>query len=374
MRILLLQDQLRSGGTERQTLFLAAHLRRQGHDARLVVFRPGGRLAEEPARLGIPCQLLQRFDSGIAVWAPGLIPTVRALAPAVVICLGRSANLYAGRLQRALPDVPVVATVRTGKTLLPPQRRALRQVRAIWVNSQWWGRELRRLGLAPERITVIHNPLLDAFEPLSERERQTLRARLGAEPEERVLVQVANFRAGKGQAELIDLLRELQQEAPGIRWKLWLLGEGPHLRRCQARARDLPPGQVVFWGYQADPRPYLQAADLAVSLSQEESLPNFLIEAQAAGLPVVARACRGVEECVDPGRSGWVFPVEQTAGLRQQVRTLADQAEVRQRAGVAARAHAAETFAPERQAARIQSFLEELAGAPAKLACLQAQD
>ena len=75
---------------------------------------------------------------------------------------------------------------------------------------------------------------------------------------------------------------------PILEWQLWFLGTGKTERKSERRS----PGKglddrVHFWGFQADPSPWIKAADIAVRASRSDSLPNFLIEAQWLGL-----ACR----------------------------------------------------------------------------------
>ena len=96
MRIWLLQDRLRSGGTERQTVLLARAFHASGHEVTVVTFRPGGVL--KPTLGTLPHRVLQGFDTGLNWFAPGLVRVARAAAPEVVLCMGRMANCYAGRL------------------------------------------------------------------------------------------------------------------------------------------------------------------------------------------------------------------------------------------------------------------------------------
>ena len=69
MKIIVLQDHLRSGGTERHSIFLSRGLGQMGHESELVTFRPGGVLAPS---VGSPHRSLQPFDTGIDWLAPGL--------------------------------------------------------------------------------------------------------------------------------------------------------------------------------------------------------------------------------------------------------------------------------------------------------------
>jgi hypothetical protein len=63
---------------------------------------------------------LQPIDLRLDWFAPGLSGKVRSIAPEVILCMGRMANGYAGRLQSRFPDVFVVGTMRTGRKLPRP--------------------------------------------------------------------------------------------------------------------------------------------------------------------------------------------------------------------------------------------------------------
>src|SRR4051812_12179101 len=86
MNILLIQDILRSGGTERQTILLAQGFAAAGHASEVVTFRPGGTLASSlsPVRHSS----LQTFDTTLNWFAPGLVRTARSASPDVVLCMG----------------------------------------------------------------------------------------------------------------------------------------------------------------------------------------------------------------------------------------------------------------------------------------------
>lgn len=303
MKILLIQDFLRSGGTERQSILLARGFAVRGHPTRLLTFRPGGTLAAQVDDLDHPS--LQTRDTGLNWWAPGLRAAARAYAPDVVLLMGRMANCHGATLRTALPAARVFATLRTGKTLPWLFRRSLPRVHHVIANSEAAARHLTTAhDLAPDRVSVIPNALV--FPANATASVTDLRARHHATAETVVLLCVAMFRPEKGQADLLKLAARLPTSPP---WQLWLAGGGPRLAACRRLARDLGLGpRVVFHDFLADPTPLYQQADLAVLASRSESLSNFLIEAQAHGLPAVAYAARGVGETFVPGETGLLIP------------------------------------------------------------------
>ena len=346
MKILVIQDYLRSGGTERQSILLAGAFAAAGHASVLLTFRPDGPLAStcspEVTRLA-----LQPFDAGLDWFAPGLCRTVANLSPDVVLCMGRMANCYAGRLQSKLPATAVIATMRTGKSLPALFQRSLRRVRHVVANSrEAKARLVSEVGLAESKISVISNSLV--FPPESSLARNSaLRATHGATPATVVLICVAMFRPEKNQRELIELAGTLP---PTADWQLWLAGTGPGLPACEQLVAERSLGhRVKFLGFQSDPSALYRAADVAVHASRSESLSNFLIEAQAHGLPAVVYAAQGISECFVPGESGWVVPQGDRAGFLARLQPLLADESFRRAAGSRGRAFAAEAFEPARQ-------------------------
>ncbi|PAW83331.1 MAG: hypothetical protein B9S27_00355 [Opitutia bacterium Tous-C8FEB] len=365
MRLLILQDHLRSGGTERQSILLANAFAAAGHATTLLTFRPGGALAGtvSPA---VARSSLQSRDFGLDWFAPGLRRQVRARQPDLILLMGRMANCLGWRLT---PLAPVVATMRTGKPLPAWFRRTLRASRHVVANSREAGEHLVRThGLPPEKIAVIPNSLV--FPPemgtaAAASLRAEWRARLGTPSEARVLLCVAMFRPEKNQRELIDIVHGLP-DAPA--WELWLAGDGTALSACRRRAAETGLAhRVRFPGFIADPSALYAAADVAVHASRSEALSNFLIEAQAHGLPVVAAAAQGIEECFLPGETGWMIPRGDHAAFRERLRDcLGSGTEVRAGRARAARAFARENFAPARQVGAYLELFARLLPSPGR--------
>ena len=352
MKIIVVQDYLRSGGTERQSLRLARAFHEAGHATTLITFRPGGALeVGETPRLA-----LQPFDLGLDWFAPGLSAAARRLAPDIVLCMGRMANCYAGRLQKALPAAAVVATLRTGKPLPWLFRRSLLRVRHVIANS----REARQnllawYGMPPGLVSVIPNPLL--FPPVAR--DAAVRARFWASESTTVLLSVAMFRPEKNQRELVEIVAGMPAE---LDWQLWLAGDGPARASCErlARARGLKD-RVKFLGLWPDPRPLYAAADVAVHASWSESHSNFLSEAQAHGLPAVASTAQGIRECFIPGETGWEGPAGDRAGfIAALARLIAEPPELRAARSKKAAAFALQAFDPARQTRAHLELFESL--------------
>ena len=366
MKILVVQDYLRSGGTERQSVLLANAFAAAGHATTLLTFRPGGALSATVSS-AVARIALQPFDVGLDWFAPGLYRATRAHVFDVILCLGRMANSYAGGLQNRLPATAVVGTMRTGKRLPALFRASLHSVRHIVANSHDARSTLvAEYGVPGEKISVIHNSLVfpsdrpagDASPP----PRLTLRAQHGATATTTVLLTVAMFRPEKNQRELIEIVAGLPATTD---WQLWLAGDGPARPACEALVARLHlEARVRFLGFHRNPSPLYAAADLAVHASWSEALSNFLIEAQAHGLAGVAYAAQGIAECWRPDRTGWTIPRDDRSAFRATlVRLIAEPAALRATRAADARAYARTTFDPQRQVSAYLDLFAQIGAA-----------
>jgi glycosyltransferase involved in cell wall biosynthesis len=262
--------------------------------------------------------------------------------------MGRMANCHAGHLQRMLPRVAVVATVRTGKTLPYFYRNALRTVSGIVTNSAFAKRELIAPAQPTAPIAVIPNALLVPV--LSESEPP-----VPAEPPYRILC-IAMFRKEKNHFDLIEICSRLPR-TPG--WHLDLVGEGSERAACESRVRELGIADCVsFHGWARDPAPFYRSAAVAVLASRRESLPNFLVESQSAGLPVVAYDVGGCAECFADGSSGLLIAPGDEAAFRAALSALLSNPARRTAMARTARDRAATLFNPERSVRAHLEFFE----------------
>jgi glycosyltransferase involved in cell wall biosynthesis len=164
----------------------------------------------------------------------------------------------------------------------------------------------------------------------------------GIEPYATVLVHVGRFAPPKNHALLIEAFAQVRSDAP-----LYLLlvggGELENAVREQVAALGLQE-RVRFLGVRADVADILRASDVFVLSSRVEGNPMSVMEAMAAGLPVVSTAVGGVPELVREGVTGLLVPSEDAGALAQAMQALVDDPVRRQAMGAAARQHAVAHF------------------------------
>ena len=145
-----------------------------------------------------------------------------------------------------------------------------------------------------------------------------------------VVLFVGRLTRDKGIPELVEAFMRLDKKFPNLR--LMLVGcfetEDPlpaKTRRQLERHRG-----IIFAGAVQDIASYYAAADIVVLPSHREGLPTVILEAQAAGRPVVGAAATGVVDLVTDGETGLLFPVGDSAALSKAIaRLLTDQVLVR---------------------------------------------
>ena len=134
------------------------------------------------------------------------------------------------------------------------------------------------------------------------------------------------------------------------------------------RERLAAAPRVRFLGFQQDVPALMAALDLLVHPAREEGIPNVIMEAMAAGKPVVSTAVGGVAELVRDGVDGRLVPPDDPAALARAVLELANDPERRRRMGEHGRERVLRTCSLERMIDQYEELLREVASTSAKRA------
>jgi len=165
--------------------------------------------------------------------------------------------------------------------------------------------QMKSDGVSPNRIDILHNSV-QRPEPVEPSEIQALRTRLGIQSEERVILTIGRFSKEKAQ---IDLLRAFARTPRREGLRLVLVGDGPERAALTHQAKELGITEaVVFAGHVNNVNPYYAMASLFVLPSHSEGSPNVLLEALAAGVPIVATEVGGVPEVITHEANGLLAP------------------------------------------------------------------
>jgi glycosyltransferase involved in cell wall biosynthesis len=235
--------------------------------------------------------------------------------------------------------------------------------RVVLCSSQAAANAQKRL--RPRRPAVAIQPGTELPAAGSPESGHALRHRLGI-PDGRVVVGiVGRLQPWKRQDLLIEAVADAAAQGQNVH-ALVVGGDAYGLSpdyapRLRALAEQVGPGRVTFAGQVADVAPYVQLMDVLVNASAEEPFGLVLIEAMAAGKPVVAFDSGGPSEIVEDGVSGNLLRGEPRAALTASLVTLANDPALRRRLGEGARRRWEQRYTAELFAERLTAELEDLA-------------
>jgi glycosyltransferase involved in cell wall biosynthesis len=337
-RLLVVVDEMEVGGSQRQIVHFLTGIDRRRWQPELLFFRQPSFLLDQLKDAGIPVRYLRKQGRIDPAFALGLARLLRRERYDLVHAFSLSAEIWtlaASRTMRRPP--PLVSSVRSMNIDASHwhwglKRLVLRGSAATIANAHAAAHAAAFRARWPlERFDVIANGV-GLPEPMPDAERQRVRQALGV-PEGRVFgLFVGRLIAVKNIPALFDAVSALP---PGQQPWIALAGEGPLRPVLQRKLeRDGLEDHVRLLGERHDVGALMQAADFLVLCSHQEGMSNAVLEAMAAGLPVLASTAGGNRELVEHGRTGLLFQADDQAGFRAALSRLCrDEALRRELAG-----------------------------------------
>lgn len=360
---------MRTGGAERQLLnyLLAADHVEFRHS--LVCMSKPGELADVAREAGIPVvQLPVRTRYAVATirrWADWM----RREDVAVIHTHMHHSAMW-GRLGAIVGGVPVRVTTEHGMELWKgPVSLGIDRVltrfthRHIAVSEDCMATRLRREKVDPSKILLIPNGVPIPQDIGARPHRDRIRSELGIPDAAFVVGTVGRLVEPKGYEYLLEALRILRDSHPGA---LWLaVGDGDQRDMLTALADRLGIADAVVWaGRRGDVGQVLEAMDVWAMSSIREGLPVALLEAMAAGMPIVGTTVGGIPDAIRDGRDGLLVPPRDPGALSAAVERLMGDAGLAAALAASARARAVERYGIESVARRIEEiYRAELARA-----------
>lgn len=346
--VAVLAGQLAVGGAERQLYLWLSHIDRARFQPVVVTLHPdaGDHWETRIESLGIPLLRVPRKPNRLSRLAE-LVRALRPWRPELIHGWHLFTGPYAGAAARLLGARASLGSLRGSL-------RAYRELRAeslltewltdaILVNSRHAAQQL--VSVRPrwrQRVFAVPNAVEDRVE-----ERERARARVHQRwqvPPSRVWIgSSGRFQESKRFDLLIDMAAALRKT--GEDFHLLLIGDGECRDALQKKSRDLDLSErVTFTGEEADSRFWLSALDVFCFPSVDEGMPNVVMEAAVAGVPVVGWASPFLEELLDEGRTAVLVEPGDHAALETALRALLRAPARRQQLGEAARRHVLERF------------------------------
>jgi glycosyltransferase involved in cell wall biosynthesis len=208
------------------------------------------------------------------------------------------------------------------------------------------------------RVQVVPNSVDARRFRVPRQQVQVLRQELGIGPEQKVLLYAGRLIPEKGPDLLLQALSGPQASLNGAAPRLLLAGEGPLLPALQEQAAKVR-AEVTFLGNRDDMPQLFNLADLVVLPSRWEGLPMTLLEAMAAGAPVLATSVGGIPEVVQHGVNGWLVPPQDTAALGNAIGHLLHSASLRCQLGEKGMETVSESYSPGATLGRLLQIYQE---------------
>ena len=381
IRVLRVIARLNMGGPALHVTYLARGLASRGYETTLVagdVARGEESMAFVADRAGVeivPLPGLSRELSpvrdAVAAWRvariirrvqPDIVHTHTAKAGAV----GRVAALLAGTRR------PIVVHTfhghvlrgyfgRAGTLLFRAIETALARAtdRLVAVSPEVRD-ELVALRVAPRRkFSVVRLGIELEPRVRFEGDAAEVRRRHGIGADKFIVGWFGRMTAVKRTEDLMAMLAGVRER--GIDALLLLVGDGDDRERLEQRAHDLGLARsCLFVGYQEDVAPWYAICDTVVLTSASEGTPVTIIEALAAGRPVVATRVGGVPDVVDEGETGFLVRPRDTHALAERLEILARNPERRAAMGAAGRERTLTRYAVERLVDDMDELYREL--------------
>ena len=316
-RILMANDTLDVGGSQRVTVSLAEGLARRGHQV-TVMAEPGGELWDElPSEVGrvlapprrTPLQRLRYFRRLAALIRSGEFDLVHAHQRAIAL---------QARVARTGTGVRVVEHVHS---LFLADRRvtallSFRGDRLVACGRGPAEMLVREFGRSPARITTVPNGVRD----LSGGATTPPPASTGGMPRIVALGRATDIKDPRRFIEVIDHLNAGDQRVEAV----WV-GDGDMLEDCREEVRRRGVPGLAFVGARSDVRPELEWADLAMLTSRQEGLPLSLLEAASMGRALAAPDLGSCGDVVQDGVTGVLFdPGSSPAEIAERLEAVLD--------------------------------------------------
>jgi N-acetyl-alpha-D-glucosaminyl L-malate synthase BshA len=270
----------------------------------------------------------------------------------------------AGEMLGAGRRVPTITTlhgtditlVGSKPSFMPAVQLGLDKSDALTAVSHWLADRTCELFHLCDKVQVIYN-FVDP--KVFRRDRPTGHRASLANPDEKLIVHVSNFRPVKRVADVVTAFARVAAAMPA---RLILVGDGPDREQAIALAERLGVlERVVAVGKQASVENFMALADLFLFPSDGESFGLAALEAMACEAPVVGYRAGGLPEVVEDGRTGYLCEVGDVEALGRMCVEILSHPDLGRRLGRAGRERAIELFAADRVVPMYEELYRRLA-------------
>jgi glycosyltransferase involved in cell wall biosynthesis len=353
------------GGAEKIFLSVIAGLNPERYRSVACLLREGW-VAEQLRQLAVPTWVIPQRHSLDVDWIIHLARRLRSHGVDLMHAHEFGMNVY-GSLLSVFTGIPIVMTVHGKNYYTQKLRRRLAyrfvaiQGQVVAVSEDLKTYLVNSVGIPGARITVLHNGInLEQF-CVGRDQREQVRRELCVSDTQFLIGTVGNLYPVKGQTDLLNAAAKVLTRFPQT--VFFLAGRGPLLADLQRETHILGiEKHIRFLGFREDVPALLAAADIFVLPSRSEGLSVSILEAMAAGKPVVATDVGGNRESIIEGQTGFLSRSGDAAALAEGLCRLLDHPDQIPSIGREGRRRVGDLFSVQKMVSNYEAVYETLTG------------
>lgn len=367
IKLLLVTDEMETGGTQRQISLLARGLERVAFAPEVAYFRHRSFLVDELVAAGVPVHEVPKHGRLDPAFFWKLTQLLRRGRYGLVHAFSFTGELWSALAAQLSGRPPIVSSIRGRYDDYSSTQWALkawvarRSCRVVANSDAGADLAAERMGYPRRDIRVVRN----GIEPPPPATGPDPRSALGLSPKHVVGLFVGRLVAVKNVSSLLRAIAALPPTPQPF--VLLVAGDGPLRGELEAQARALRiDNRVRFLGERRDVAALLRAAAFLVLPSLGEGLSNVILEAMAAGRPVLASDVPGNREAIVHAQEGLLYPGGDEAAFTHALTQLITDAALRERLGRRGLERAQREFSLEAMVSAMSAIYRECTGVPAR--------
>lgn len=354
IKIIYIITSLNFGGAERLLLDLVKHLEKERYEVKVATVVEGGPLASEFEKIGIPVKIFKKKSKiGIKViWQ--IYKYLKQERPQIVHTHLFGGDTW-GRLAAILARVPIIVSTEHNTNLDENYlKRQVKKILSLFTKkiiavSQAVKRFSVAVGrISEKKIIVIPNGVeMNKFLAISEK-------KYSSPP---IIGIVGRLETQKGHEFLFKALNLIK----AIPWTLWVIGDGSLRGNLEKLAKDLDlQERIIFLGTRSNIVEILSQIDIFVLPSLWEGLGLAVLEAAAAGKPIVVSRVGGIPEIIEDKKNGLLIEPKDIKGLSQALLWTLSHEDEAKRMGRRAKESLKEKFDIKKMVGEYEKLYQEL--------------
>ena len=303
---------------------MATQLHQAGFQTNLVC-RPDSLLAQAAQTSKLSLFQAPFYNSLDLITVFKMLAIIRESKIDLIIC-STNLDIKLAGLAGKLANIPVIS--RQGLALIPNNLKYKFLIRnftsSIITNTRTIKEQYEKYNwFPPNHIKVIYNGVGTNTNSSSPR---ILKTQLPKDNQDKLILSAGRLNSQKGFNYLIEAAQIAQEKKKN--WQFVVLGDGEEKQRLKRLISKYQLKNIQLKGFYKNIQDYYACADLFVLSSLAEGTPNVVLEAMAAGCPVIATDVNGVREVIEDQVNGWIIPPKDGKAIFQAIQNCIDQPEL----------------------------------------------